>query len=70
MMQRDPVGMFCRNLAARFGDLGAPVALLGAWLAGLAPAGAVPRLARHFAIAALAVSVFLAMNTAGSVCSK
>jgi hypothetical protein len=55
------------NLAARFGDLGAPVAVLGAWLIGLAPAAIVPRITWRSVLAALVVSVFLAMNTAGSV---
>ncbi len=55
------------NLAARFGDLGAPVAVLAAWLVGLAPAPLVPHVAWRSVLAALAVSVFLAMNTTGSV---
>jgi hypothetical protein len=55
------------NLAARFGDLGAPVAVLSAWLIGRAPRSVVPRVAWRSVLAALAVSVFLAMNTAGSV---
>ena len=55
------------NLAARFGDLGAPIAVLSAWLVGLAPTPVVSRVAWRSVLAALAVSVCLAMNTAGSV---
>lgn len=55
------------NLAARFGDLGAPIAVLGAWLAGLTPAARMPVIAWRSVLAALTVSLFLAVNTTGSV---
>jgi hypothetical protein len=55
------------NLAARFGDLGAPIAVLGAWLAGTAPAALVPRVAARTGLAVLTVAAFLAVNTTGSV---
>ena len=55
------------NLGARFGDLGAPIAVLGAWLAGLAPVSVVSRFAWRSALAAIGVSVVLALNTAESV---
>jgi hypothetical protein len=55
------------NLAARFGDLGAPVGVLGAWLAGLAPAARLPAIAWRSVLAGLMVSLFLAVNTTGSV---
>jgi hypothetical protein len=55
------------NLGARFGDLGAPIAVLGAWLAGLAPVSSTSRMAWRVALAMLGVTVVLAMNTAESV---
>jgi hypothetical protein len=55
------------NLAARFGDLGAPVAVLAAWLVGQAPAAMAPRVAVRAGLAVLAVAAFLAVNTSGSV---
>ena len=55
------------NLAARFGDLGAPIAVLAAWLAGTAPAALAPRVAVRAGLAVLTVTAFLAVNTSGSV---
>ena len=55
------------NLAARFGDLGAPIAVLAAWLVGQAPAALAPRVAVRAGLAVLAVAAFLAVNTSGSV---
>ena len=55
------------NLAARFGDLGAPIAVLAVWLAGTAPAALAPRVAVRAGLAVLTVTVFLAVNTSGSV---
>ena len=51
------------NLAARFGDLGAPIAVLGACLVGAAPAALAPRMAVRAGLAVLAVTAFLAVNT-------
>ena len=55
------------NLAARFGDLGAPIAVLAAWLIGRAPVPMMSRVAWRSALAVLAASVLLAVNTAESV---
>jgi len=55
------------NLAARFGDLGAPIAVLGAWLIGCTPVPKGSRLAWRSAVAVLAATGFLAVNAAESV---
>ena len=55
------------NLGARFGDLGAPIAVLAAWLVGTAPAALAPRVAVRAGLVVLMVTAFLAVNTTGSV---
>src|SRR5687768_16520382 len=55
------------NLAARFGDLGAPIAVLAAWLASTPPASLTPRVAVRAGLAVLTVMALLAVNTSGSV---
>ena len=55
------------NLSARFGDLGAPIAVLAAWLASTAPAALAPRVAVRAGLAVLAVMALLAVNTSGHV---
>jgi len=55
------------NLAARFGDLGAPIAVLAALLVGTAPAAVAPRVAVRAGLGVLTVAALLAVNTTGSV---
>lgn len=56
------------NLPARFGDLGAPLAILGAvLLAGPRQRGAMGRLAVHVAAAAVLIPTVMAVDTIGSV---
>jgi hypothetical protein len=55
------------NLAARFGDLGAPVAVIAAWLLSQAPPARTPRLLWRAALVLVGITAALAMNTSGSV---
>jgi hypothetical protein len=55
------------NLSARFGDLGAPIAVLAALLASAAPAALAPRVAVRGGLAVVTVMALLAVNTSGSV---